>query len=204
MNTHAWVELGSLAAVGLAGLAALLVIALHLVRTAVDPWRDGVSGYALTRFGVGYRVQAVATGAAGLLLAFAVLVGGLGSVGGVAALVVFAIARILIARYPTDPRGTATLSRAGRIHVLLAATTFVAIAIAGPRISMTLADSADWHGPTNVVVGLGWATTLFAVGTFASTTLPATRRFFGLVERGAYAAWLCWIVIAGLGLSGRI
>jgi hypothetical protein len=202
MTDEAWIELGSLAAAALAGLAAILVIVLHLVRTDVDPREDGVSAYALTRYGALYRCQVVATGVAGLLLAMALFGGGFESVGGAFVLVLFAVSRILIARYPTDPRGTVSFSRAGRLHVLLAATTFVTIGVAAPWVSATLTGSLDWRGPAAVIVGLGWVTTVLALGTFPTMTLPATRRAFGLVERGAYAAWLLWIVVTSLALGG--
>jgi hypothetical protein len=183
-------------------VAAFLVIALHSVSADVDPREDGVSAYALTRFGGLYRAQVVVTGGAALLLAFALVAGGFESDGGAIALVLFALSRILIARYPTDPRGTTRISRAGRVHIILAASTFVAIAVAAPWISGTLTVKRDWQGPASAVVALGWATTILALGTFAASSLPVARRFFGLVERGAYAAWLLWILVIGLSVSG--
>jgi hypothetical protein len=185
-------------------VAAVLVIALHAVGTDVDPGEDGVSAYALTRFGAWYRAQVVATGAAALLLAFALVAGGFEPGGGAVLLVVFAASRILITRYPTDPRGTTQFSRAGRLHILLAATTFVSIAVAAPWVAWTLSANADWHGPANGLVMLGWLTAILAIGTFATTTTPSTRRIFGLVERGAYAAWILWILVMALSVSGRI
>jgi hypothetical protein len=204
MTADTWVEAASLLAALLTLIAAILVIALHAVRTDVDPRQDGVSAFALSDFGALYRTQVVATGAAALLLGMALVAGGFEPGGGVIVLVVFAISRILIARYPTDPRGTARFSRAGRVHVLLAATTFVSIAVAAPWVNWTLSASPDWHGPANWLVPLGWLTAILAVGTFATTTLPVTRRVFGLVERGAYAAWMLWIFLMALSVSGRI
>jgi hypothetical protein len=197
------VPVGAVALVAsiLASAAALLVIALHVVHTNVDPREDGVSAYALTGFAALYRIQVIATGLAGLLLAIALVAGEFETGGGAAVLALFAVSRILIARYPTDPRGTTRFSRAGRFHVLLAAMTFVTIAVAAPWISGSLSANPDWRGPSTVVA-LGWATTVLALGTFASSSLPATRRVFGLVERGAYAAWLLWLLVIGLSLSG--
>jgi hypothetical protein len=42
-------------------LAAFIVIALHMVRTGVDPLVDGVSAYALCSHGGLYRVQVIFT-----------------------------------------------------------------------------------------------------------------------------------------------
>ncbi|MBI3748088.1 MAG: DUF998 domain-containing protein [Chloroflexi bacterium] len=204
MTTDAWIQAGGLLAALFAVAAAATVVALHVVRTDVDPFADGVSAFALTRFGALYRSQVIATGIAALLLAGVLVAGGFGAGGGVIVLVVFALSRIFIARYPTDPRGTTRFSPSGRMHVLLAATTFVTIAIAAPWIPAELTGHPAWPGPTGVLMALGWATALLALGTFATTTLPATRRVFGLVERGAYAAWMLWIIVAGLSVARPI
>ena len=199
--TDDWARLGALTAAAFAALAASLVIVLHLVRTDVDPREDGVSAYALTRFASLYHAQVIATGVACLLLILGLVAGGFEPGGAAIVLALFGVSRILIARYPTDPRGTIRLSRAGRIHVLLAACTFVAIAVVAPWISGILTTSPSWHGPTTGIVALGWATTVLALGTFGAGGLPAARRVFGLVERGAYAASLLWIVVAALSVA---
>jgi hypothetical protein len=120
----------------------------------------------------------------------------------VALLALFGTSRILIARYPTDRRGTTVPSRPGRLHIILAAVTFVTIAVAAPSITGSLTLSATWVGPADVLSTLGWATTILALGTFASASMPATRRIFGLAERGAYAATLAWLAVAAGGLAG--
>ena len=204
MTTDTWIHAGGLLAALFAMAAAVQVTALHLVRTDVDPYEEGVSAFALTGYGTLYRSQVIATGIAALLLAAALVAGGFDPGGGVIVLVVFGLSRMLIARYPTDPRGTTRFSRAGRLHVLLAATTFVSIAVAAPWISAELAGDPGWRGPTTGLVALGWATTLLALGTFPAMTLLATRRIFGLVERGAYAAWMLWIFVTGLSVADWI
>lgn len=185
----------------LALAAAVMVIVLHVVPTDVDPLIDGVSAYALTPFGTLYRIQVVVAGLAALLLTLVLLADGLASGVAVALLAVFGISRIVIARYPTDPRGTRSFSRAGRLHVLLAATTFLTIAVAAPAIGGTLTGSPDWTGWAAGLTTLGWATTVCALGTFASATTPVTRRVFGLVERGAYAGMLGWLAVAAAGVN---
>jgi hypothetical protein len=195
------IRLVASAAALLALAAVVMVIVLHVVRTDVDPLIDGVSAYALTPFGTLYRIQVLVTGLAALLLTLAVLAGGLASGVAVALLAVFGMSRILIARYPTDPRGTTSFSRAGRLHVLLATTTFVTIAVAAPAIGATLTNSPGWTGWTAGLAVVGWVTTACALGTFASSTTPVTRRVFGLVERGAYAGMLGWLVIVAAGIT---
>jgi hypothetical protein len=64
--------LGAAAAL-LALSAAVIVTALHAVGTEVDPRVDGVSAYALTPFGLLYRLQVLATGTAALLLVLALV-----------------------------------------------------------------------------------------------------------------------------------
>jgi hypothetical protein len=193
--------LGASAAL-LALTAAVLVLALHMVRSDVDLLTDGVSAYALGPFGYLYRAQVVASGLAALLLTLALLESGLASGVAVALLALFGLSRILIARYPTDPRGTTVLSPPGRLHVILASIAFVTIAVAAPTITGSLATGPGWAGPATALTALGWATTIFALGTFASATTPSTQRVFGLVERGAYVAALAWLMVAAAGVGG--
>jgi len=51
---------------------------------------------------------------------------------------------------------------------------------------------------------MGWATTIFALGTFAAATTPITRSVFGLVERGAYVSMLAWTVLTAAAVAGRL
>jgi hypothetical protein len=144
----------------------------------------------------------IITGASALLLALSLTGAGLASGVAVALLALFGITRIVIARFATDPRGTTTLTPTGRIHAVLAATTFTTIAIAAPAIAGSLVSDPAWSGPTTLILVVGWATTIFALATFAAATTPTTRRVFGLVERGAYAGMLSWLAIAAMGIRG--
>jgi hypothetical protein len=193
--------LGSAAAV-LAATAAAIVVVLHVVGSGVDPLVDGVSAYALGPSGRLYRAQVVATGLAACSLTIALLAAGLASGVSVAFLALFAASRILIARFPTDPRGTTSLSRAGRTHVVLAAVACVTSAGAAPTLSPALVRSSSWGGVAMLLTASAWATAVCALGTFAAATRPATRRVFGLVERGAYASMLTWLIVAAAGIGG--
>ncbi|MFI5254694.1 MAG: DUF998 domain-containing protein, partial [Candidatus Limnocylindrales bacterium] len=123
----------------LATTAAALVVVLHGIRSGVDPVIDGVSAYALTPLRRFYRVQVVATGLGALLLTATLIGNGLAPGIAVTLLAVFGVSRMLIARFPTDPRGTIAFSRPGRLHVVLAAISFVTIAVAAPPIAGALA-----------------------------------------------------------------
>jgi hypothetical protein len=189
------------AAVLLAIAAGVAVVILHLRRTAVDPVLDGVSAYALTPLATLYQTQVIATGLAAASLAAALGAGGLIAPVELIPLLLFAASRLLIARYPTDPPGTTTFSRSGRIHIVLAAVTFLTIAIAAPSISGTLTGRAGWSGPGGPFMGPAWATTVLAFATFGVNTIPTTRRIFGMVERGAYVAMLAWLACSGVAVS---
>lgn len=177
--------LGVLAAA--ATLACLsLLVRLHALPTGYDPVRDPVSDYGVGRFAGYYVAAAIGIGLAALLVA-----GGLarenGSLRAVALLAVFAGARFAITQFPTDLEGERP-SRAGRIHLWLAALGFAAICWV-----MSTEGPALW---------LGWIATLAAVGTLASLRSDALRPRTGLIERVFYAAMLAWFLVeAGVLVS---
>ena len=98
-----------------------------------------MSGYALGRWGDLYRAQVIGCGIAAALIVICCGILGIGSLAGLVALVVYAVARFAIVRYPTDPPGTVTFSPTGRMHALLAAIAFLALAVAAPTLGLTLA-----------------------------------------------------------------
>jgi hypothetical protein len=99
-----------------------------------------------------------------------------------ALLFVFAAARAAIAAYPTDLLESGTVTRTGRIHLLLAAAAFTAICWA--------ASSRRWE-PV-----LGYVATAGAVGTvLAIRRVPRLRPVLGLLERIFYAAVIAWFFV---------
>lgn len=187
----------ALASAATVAIVAGLIVALHLLPTGIDPLEHGVSAYANTRYGALYRAQVILTGAATLAIVVLVWpdVGELG----VAALLVFAASRIAIARFPTDPPDSPSLSTAGRRHVLLATAAFLAIAIAAPAVGRRLFELSSWHGSTDALAILNIAVPVTMLATFAAGTTPPTRRIFGLVERCGYVAALAWLFVVSLG-----
>jgi Protein of unknown function (DUF998) len=194
----AW--LGLIAA-GLTAGAAVLVVGLHVLPTDVDAVREGVSGYALGEWAVLYRAQVIGTGVAAALIVVGCSARGIGSLVGLAALVVYAAARFAIVRYPTDPRGTVTLTTSGRVHVLLAATAFLSLALAAPTLGFTLAASTQWGWAGPILSALSVAVPATVVATFAAGGWPPFRALFGLIERTVYATGISWLLVVSLGLA---
>ncbi len=171
----------------------------HLLPTGYRPLRNAVSDYGVGRYRVVYRIQTAAIAVAGLCLA-AALSRAIDPAPRrvIMLLVVFAVARLVIPSFPTDlDRGQPT--RTGRIHTLLAAVAFAAIAWA----AAALPDRVDWPGVHGLLVVLGWvvATTAIACGLAMTRLLHAfTEPFFGLIERCFYAAMITWFVVVAVYL----
>ena len=197
----ALVVLFGLGAAGSAAGAAYLVVRLHFLPTGVDAMREGVSSYALGRWARFYRAQVIGCGVAAALIVVCCGALGVGSLAGLAALVVYAVARVAIVRYPTDPTGTVTLSRTGRTHALLAAAAFLSLAVAAPALGLTLAASPPWDRAGPVLAAVSAAVPVTVSATFAAGGLPMLRPLFGLVERTVYATGILWLIIVSLGLA---
>ena len=178
-------------------LAAIAVAWLHLQPAGVDNVREGVSAYGVGAYRPFYRIQVIASGIGGLLLAAALALGGAAVPLGLAILSIYGVARIAIAWFPTDLEGPMT--RIGWLHVLLAAVAFVSIAIAAPAISLSLAGTSAWRGLEPIMVPLAFAVSASVIGTFASNSLVRTRPIFGAVERVVYVTGLAWLLVVSLG-----
>jgi uncharacterized protein DUF998 len=157
---------------------------LHVAPTGYSPLRNAVSEYGVGRYAWGYRAQVTLAALAAICLA-----GALPShpVEQVTLLLVFAAARIAIAFFPTDLLDSREMTRAGRVHLLLAAVAFTAICwcmcVYAPR----------W---------LGYVATVGAVGTFlALRRVPQLRPILGLLERVFYAATIAWFIVNAIRLS---
>jgi hypothetical protein len=198
---EALVVLAGLVAAGSTAGAAILVVRLHLLPTGVDAMREGVSGYALGKWSRLYRAQVIACGVAAVLITIGCSAVGVGSLAGLAALVVYAAARFAIVRYPTDPQGHVTVSTTGRTHALLAAAAFLSLAVAAPTLGLTLATRPPWDRAGPVLAALSVAVPVTVVATFAAGGWPPLRPLFGLVERTVYATGISWLFVVSLGLA---
>lgn len=112
-----------------------------------------------------------------------------------------ASARFAIVQYPTDPRGTVTLSTTGRTHALLAAAAFLSLAVAAPTLGLTLASSPPWDRAGPVLAAVSVAVPVTVMATFAAGGLPSLRPLFGLAERAVYATGLSWLFVVSLGIA---
>jgi uncharacterized protein DUF998 len=113
-------------------------------------------------------------------------------------LYVYGVVRVLISGSMTDrqPEGMSSLTRTGRIHMLLAGTAFASIAVAASHL--------DWTGKPDVLGPLGWLVTATAIATGAALVVPSIRRVaFGLIERLHYAGAIVWLIVVAGSLLWR-
>jgi hypothetical protein len=170
-------------------LAIALLVRLHVARTRLDPVVDAVSDYGTTGYHHLYRAMVIALGAGAVLLA--VGLGHYTDAGALAWLWAYGAARIAIARFMTD-RDPPPFTREGRIHWLLAAVAFTAIAFAASDIT--------WTGAPGVARPLGYAVAAAAIATLLTRVIVPLRRVFGLAERLLYATSLAWLIVSAVDL----
>jgi Protein of unknown function (DUF998) len=174
------------------GACVTCLVYLHLAPTGYSPLRNAVSEYGVGRYARWYRAQAACAGVAAGLLAGALATGVSPAPFRVdVLLVVFAVARIAIGRYPTDLIGATRRTRTGAVHVALAIAAFGSASAAG------IALKRPEHGQP----ALGWAMAVCAVGTMLALRRSTLRPFAGLVERGFYVALLAWLVLVAARLA---
>lgn len=170
-----------------------VLIALHLLPTGLDPIRYAVSDYGWTTYHLGYRAMVVLQGVGAILIAV-----GLGQetdARPLGWLYVYGVARVLISRFMTDrePDDLRSLTRTGRIHMLLAGTAFASIAVAASHL--------DWSGRPGILEPLGWLVAATAIATGAALVVEPIRRVaLGLIERLHYAAALVWLVVVAASI----
>ena len=183
------------ALVGLICVAAsgVILIALHVLPTGLDPIRYAVSDYGWTSYHLGYRAMVVLQGGGAILIAI-----GLGQETDVTSLgwlYVYGVARLLISGFMTDrePESRSSLTRTGRIHMLLAGTAFASIAVAASHL--------DWTGKPAALGPLGWLVSATAIATGAALVVPSIRRVaLGLIERAHYAAAITWLIVVAASI----
>jgi hypothetical protein len=174
-------------------VSGVILVALHVLPTGLDPIRYAVSDYGWTRYTLGYRAMVVLQGAGAILIAV-----GLGQETDAQALgwlYVYGVVRLLISGFMTDrePAGLRSLTWTGHIHMLLAGTAFASIAVAASHL--------DWTGKPAVLGPLGWLVTATAIATGAALVLPPLRRVaLGVIERTHYAAAITWLIVVAASI----
>jgi hypothetical protein len=171
---------------------AACVAALHFMGTGLSPIRDAVSDYGTTSRHLWYRAQVVLFGVSALLLMWALAREDAGIArSGLVWLTVYGCSRIAIAWFMID-RDVRAPTTEGRIHTLLGALAFTAIAVAATTIGGDLGSA--YHA-------LGWVVAGAAIATFVFRVAPPLVPWFGLVERLLYLATVVWIVAVALEIA---
>ena len=195
-------EILGIAAAGCCVAAGLVLVRLHLLPTGRDPLVEAVSDYGVGAYDRHYRAMVILLGlGAGLLVAGLARAGG-ATDGSLAFLAAFAAARVAIAWFMTDPPGGTTTTE-GRIHVVLAAIAFTAIAFGAGDITSSLDGEPGWSGTIIDVMRFEARVVAVAAAATAVTFLvPSAReRMFGAVERVLYVAALAWLVTTAAHLA---
>ena len=171
----------------------VILVALHFLPTGLNPIRYAVSDYGWTSYQLGYRTMVVLQGVGAILIAV-----GLGQqtdAKSLGWLYVYGVVRLLISGFMTDrePESLRSLTRTGRIHMLLAGTAFASIAVAASHL--------DWTGRPAVLGPLGWLVTVTAIATGTALVVPPIRRVaLGLIERTHYAAAITWLIVVAASI----
>lgn len=197
------------AVVDLAGTAVAVaaLVVLHLLPTGLSPMRDPVSQYGITRYRLGYRVQTIAFGIAGIAAAVTVATGlhVPHRKATVALLVVFGLCRLVISWWPMDSPGAPTSTR-GTVHLFLAVIAFLTAPIAANRLLAAVGDAASGTttpfgaGPRTALTVAFWLMIAGLVGMFFLRRLGG-RRFFGAAERLIYLGIVVLLSTIGLALA---
>ena len=182
-----------------AAIALLSLVVAHLLPTGLNPLRDPVSQYGITRYRGWYWSAAGGAALAGVggVLFFAPTGTGIALVT-VVLLAVFALARAAIGFFPMDAPGSARTGT-GRTHNLLATAAFASVTAAAFTGAGALHDAGFPDASA-------WSTACGAVMAVGTVGLLVTRRarsgLFGLAERLIYVGFLAWFFLLGaLALS---
>jgi hypothetical protein len=194
-TTAAVVAALSAACVAAGAISLVWVDRLPTGRSAV---RDAVSDHgADPSYRFFYRVLVVLLGAGALLLMFALAHGTDVTRGGLIWLGVYGVSRVAIAWFPTDLPG-AQVTTVGRVHLVLAAAAFTAIAFAAADLTPSLADQPGWDGVSGLLSALRSVVIVTAVGTLLTRVVVAARPVFGLVERLLYASSVAFLLVVAV------
>jgi hypothetical protein len=189
-----------LAAVAAAAFAAAAVtlVWVDLLKTGHRPERDAVSDYGASQYRWFYSTIVISLGLGALLLLLALAHGTDVAAAGLIWLGVYAVTRIAIAWFPHDLEG-APVTPVGRVHLVLAAAAFAAVAFAAVDLAPALGDEPGWDRSDGLIGALRWAVVATAVATLiARVALPVRKVAFGLVERLLYAASIAFLIVVAV------
>jgi hypothetical protein len=188
-----------LAALAAASFAAgtVALVWVNVLRTGHRPAVDAVSDYGVGGYRLFYRVTVISLGLGALLLLVGLARGTDVPSGGLIWLGVYGVTRIAIAFFPTDLEGK-PVTAIGRVHLVLAAAAFTAIAFAAADLTPSLADQPGWDGVSGLLSALRSVVIVTAVGTLLTRVVVAARPVFGLVERLLYASSVAFLVVVAV------
>jgi hypothetical protein len=168
------------------------LIFLHFLPTGFHPLSDPVSNYAVSRYGFLYRLQAFSSGICGLYLLFKFTESGIVlPFLGMAALLFYALSRLLIIFFPTDIIPPRTFK--GTLHIILAAFTFAGIAISTGVLTPALTSLTAWSNTDLQLRAATLLTDTAAILFLAVFTIRPFRKIVGLIERCIYLGTLLWL-----------
>lgn len=187
---------GGTATLGAIGVSILCFVAVHLLPTGLNPVRDYVSQYHLTRYRPWIAISTLAAGVAGIaaIVALTAMVGEAAVVSDVL-LGVFVLARLVIPFRRMDPPGTPTTS-VGRLHNVLAFAAFGAAVAVGFTAGGALHD-AGFPSLATASTICGAIGAVGAVGLLVGL-LVRRRAAAGLFERVIYLGFFAWFVLLGM------
>lgn len=189
--------LAALAAAAFA-VAAVALVWVDIRPTGHRPMVDAVSDYGAGTQRAFYRVTVVSLGVGALLLLAALAHGTDVPNGGLIWLSVYGVSRIAIAFFPTDLERK-PVTPTGRVHLVLAAAAFTAIAFAAADLAPAFSDEPGWDDAGGLIGALRWAVVVTAVATLvARVALPLRRVAFGFVERLLYASSIAFLVVVAV------
>jgi hypothetical protein len=194
----------ALALLGLAALAiyAVILLALHLLPTGYSPLRDPVSLYADSRWGALYALALVAAGVSALSMAAFGLAGAPLPGVGLVALTALGLARLLLVTVPARLADRdRPPSRRVLTHQLLAAVSFISIAMVVATLTAPFIAWAAWDGPAPLLIAVGILTSAAVVLVFIAPALARTRPYFALIQRAVYVGIILWQAVALIPLA---
>jgi hypothetical protein len=177
------------------GLSLIGLVAVHVLPTGLNPLRDPVSQYHLTRFRPVILVATLSAAVAGVG-AILVLSGLLGAAAVVCNILlgVFVVARAAIPFLRMDEPGT-RVTAVGRIHTVLAFGAF------GPAVAVAFVAGGALHDAGFPDVAT-WSTVFGVVGAVGAVGLLVgfiARRsgLLGFFERLIYLGFIGWFLLIG-------
>jgi hypothetical protein len=192
MTSTPWGALLTLVAIAITTLS---LVVLHVVPSGLNPLRDPVSQYGITRFRGWYAAAAISASAAGIG-AIVVFAGVPGSIATVILLAVFAAARIVIPFVPMDAPDTGA-TRRGRMHNVLAFLAFGAVTAAG-FVAAGILHDAGHGGASTLSTVFAAVMAVGAIGLLVTRLSHRMRGLFGVAERLIYVGFIAWFVLVGV------